>query len=90
MKRDNGLRLHLLYIKFQTPTKAAAAAAAHMDFISCNTIVILASLRLQYDRLSPLLDLILFKLRTVHFFGLSCTRWFVLNVGLYVNPAAMA
>lgn len=61
-----------------------------MDLISCNPIAILASLRLQYDRLSPLLDLILFKLRTVHFFGLSCTRWFVLNVGLYVNPAAMA
>lgn len=87
MKRENALRLHFLYISFQTPTNPAAA---HMDFIFCNTLVILADLRLQYDRLSPLLDLILFKLRTVHFSGLSCTRWFVLNVGLYVNPAAMA
>lgn len=61
-----------------------------MDSNSCNTIVILASLRLQYDRPSPWPDLILLKLRTVHFFGLSCTRWFVLSAGLYVNPAAIA
>lgn len=38
-KRDNALRLHLLYISFQTPTDPPAA---HIDFISCNIFVILA------------------------------------------------
>lgn len=83
MKRDNALKLHLLHISFQTPSKPPAA---HMDLISCNTIVILASLRLQYCHHY----LTSSYLNSVHFLGLSCTRWFVLNVGLYVNPAAMA
>lgn len=87
IKSDIALRLHLLYISFQTPTNATEA---HIDLISCHICVIYARLRLQYDRLSPLLDLFLFKLRIVHLFGLSRTRWFVLNVGFYVNPAAMA
>lgn len=84
IKSDIALRLHLLYISFQTPTNATEA---HIDLICCH----ICTLRLQYDRLSPLLDLFLFKLRIVLFFGLSRTRWFVLNVGcFYVNPAATA
>lgn len=39
IKRDNALRLHLLYISFQTPTNPPAA---RIDFISCNIFVILA------------------------------------------------
>lgn len=50
IKRDNALRLHLLYFSLETPT---IPAAAHMDLISCNTIVIETKLRLQHDLLSP-------------------------------------